>query len=205
MTTSTVSLQTRKNWWIDAALFSVASIAVVSGIYFLIIPSGGYQGGRNPAYNVRFLFTRSTWDDLHTWGGVAMIVIALIHLVLHWRWVKSMAVRSFNELFHGTKKMNRNGRINLLINLLIGMSFLATSLSGIYFLAFPGGHNVVSPAILLSRSTWDLVHTWSGVILILAAILHFAIHWKWVSKVSGRVLLAGVRDRRILPTPVSNS
>ncbi len=98
MATQTISKQTQKNWWIDAALFTSAIAAALSGIYFLFLPSGGYQGGRNPFYNVTILFSRSTWDDLHTWGGVAMIAAAIIHLAIHWPWVVSMARRTWKGL-----------------------------------------------------------------------------------------------------------
>jgi hypothetical protein len=53
MSKQLVSKQTQKNWWIDAALFSSAVVAALSGIYFLYLPSGGFQGGRNPLYNDR--------------------------------------------------------------------------------------------------------------------------------------------------------
>ena len=69
MSTQTVSKQTQKNWWVDAALLFSAVAAALSGIYFLFLPSG-YQGGRNPLYNIQILFSRQTWDDLHTWTGV---------------------------------------------------------------------------------------------------------------------------------------
>ena len=64
-----ISMQTRKNWLIDAAVFLGGIVAALSGIYFLFLPSGGYQGGRNPMYGITIFFQRHTWDDLHTWGG----------------------------------------------------------------------------------------------------------------------------------------
>ena len=27
------------------------------------------KGGKNPLYGITILFSRSTWDDLHLWGG----------------------------------------------------------------------------------------------------------------------------------------
>ena len=76
-----ISAQNRNNWLLDATLFLGGVLAALSGIYFLFVPSGGYQGGRNPTYGVTVLFDRHTWDDLHTWGGVAMIAAAVVHLV----------------------------------------------------------------------------------------------------------------------------
>ena len=79
----TMSLQTRTNWLIDAAVFLSSVLAAITGIYFLFLPVGGYQGGRNPMYGIIFLFDRHTWDDLHTWTGIAMIAAAVIHLAFH--------------------------------------------------------------------------------------------------------------------------
>jgi hypothetical protein len=29
-----------------------------------------------------------------------------------------------------------------------------------------------------------LIHTWSGVVVSVAAVVHFAIHWRWVKNVT---------------------
>jgi hypothetical protein len=184
----TVSTQTRNNWLIDAVLFIGALVASVSGIYFLFLPVGGYQGGRNPMYGVKVLFERSTWDDLHTWGGIVMIAAAAIHIIIHWDWIVRMTKRIVKELIGRNKNINNCGRFNAGIVAIIGMSFLVTSVSAIYLLFFPGGaHGVPDPMFLFTRTTWDLIHTWSAILLIIAAIVHFVIHWKWVTKVTGKV------------------
>jgi hypothetical protein len=188
MAAQQVSKQTQKNWWVDAALFSSAIIAALSGIYFLFFPSGGFQGGRNPLYNVQVLFSRQTWDDLHTWGGVAMIVAATIHLAIHWQWVVGMLRRTWKEWTGQCGCMNAHGRWNLILNAIVALSFVLTALSGVYFLFVPGGRWSADPMILFTRATWDFVHTWASVTLISAAILHFAIHWKWVTKVTRKMV-----------------
>ena len=71
-----LSAKTKKNWAIDAVLALGGLLAALSGIYFLFLTSGGYQGGRNPMYGITILFERHTWEELHTWSGVAMIVVA---------------------------------------------------------------------------------------------------------------------------------
>lgn len=187
MITKTVSKQTQKNWWIDATLLSSGLVAALSGIYFLFLPVGGYQGGRNPWYNVQIIFNRDTWDDLHTWGGVIMISIAIIHLASHWSWVVNMTRRVWNELIGKCGCMNSRGRWNLFLNFVVAISFLLAAISGIYFLLFPGGRGAIDPMILFSRLTWDLIHTWAGVVLIAAAMIHFAIHWKWITKVTAKI------------------
>ncbi len=175
---------TQRNWWIDAVLVSSALIAALSGLYFLYFPSGGYQGGRNPYYNIQFLFSRHTWGDLHMWGGVVMIAIAVIHLILHWSWVVNMTRRMVKDLTGVNGKMNWRGRLNLLLNVVVGLSFLVTAISGVYFLFVPGGRGAVDPMFLFSRITWDLIHTWAGVTLIATGVIHFSIHWRWVVNVA---------------------
>ena len=68
-----MSMPTRLNWLIDAVVVVGGILAGLSGIYFLYLPSGGYQGGRNPMYGVTILFGRHTWEDVHLWGGVLMM------------------------------------------------------------------------------------------------------------------------------------
>jgi hypothetical protein len=46
---------------------------------------------------------------------------------------------------------------------------------------------------LFSRLIWDVIHTWSGVAMIAAAALHFAIHWKWAVKVTRKMAAAAVQ------------
>ncbi|HBY08654.1 MAG TPA: hypothetical protein DEH22_13045 [Chloroflexi bacterium] len=199
---NSIAPQTRNNWLIDAVLFLGAIIASLTGIYFLFLPVGGYQGGRNPLYGVTIFFERHTWEDLHLWFGLLMIVAALVHIVIHWNWIVSMARRVWGELTQGQNRFNRRSRYNLLINAAIGLSFIITALSGLYLFFVPGGsHGVVDPVILFTRTTWDLIHTWAGILMIAAAVIHFSIHWRWVVKVSGKMVKASLPDFDAQSTP----
>ncbi len=184
----TVSKQTRNNWLIDAAVFIGALVAAITGIYFLFLPSGGYQGGRNPMYGVTILFSRSTWDDLHTWFGVLMIAAVGVHFTIHWNWVKGMAKRMAKSAVGKGARMNRHGYFNVAVDVTVAFSFLLAAISGVYFMFVPGSGRAADPLFMFTRTTWDLIHTWSGVALIAAAIIHFAIHWNWVTKVTAKVL-----------------
>ena len=77
------------------------------------------------------------------------------------------------------------GRFNVALDALVGVSFLVAAVSGVYFMFAPGGHRAVS-GFIFSHATWDLVHTWSGVVMAVAAAIHFAIHWRWVTHVTKR-------------------
>jgi hypothetical protein len=186
-----VSRQTRNNWWVDLFLLSSAIISALSGIYFLFLPTGGYKGGANPFYNIQILFTRTTWEDLHAWAGVVMIVVAALHIPLHWFWFVNIAKRITKEIKGTSDKMSTRGTFNLYVNLTVALSFLVTALTGLYFFLIPGashGSGQADPMWLFNRTTWDLIHTWAFVILISAATLHFAIHWKWVTKVTAKIV-----------------
>lgn len=204
-----MSTQTRKNWLIDAVLFVAALVAALSGIYFLFVPSGGYQGGRNPLYELTILFSRHGWDDLHTWSGVLMIAAVAIHLAIpsHLKWIKMTGKRIVNAVRSRDVTIPRSVKINIITNIVIAFSFLLTAVSGIYFLlapagGFQGGSNSDwDPGFLLNRTTWDLIHTWSGVILVVAAVIHFAIHWRWVENITKRFFLSlwGRNERQRAP------
>jgi preprotein translocase subunit SecY len=206
MTMQCVSKQTQKQWWINTVLFTSAVLAALSGVYFLYLPMGGFQGGRNPMYNVQILFTRQIWDDLHTWGGVVMIVVAVIHFVFHWSWVVSMARRAWNELSGKGSSMNSRGRWNLILNTIVAVSFVLSAISGIYFLFVSSGRRLADPMILFNRTTWDLIHTYAGITLIATAVVHFVIHWKWVTKVTGKMVKKAFPSRPVSqPVTVTNS
>ncbi len=193
-----ISGKTRANWLIDAAVAVGGLLAGLSGVYFLYLPSGGYRGGRNPAYGIQILFERHTWSDLHTWTGVLMIAAVAVHFAIHWDWVTRMARRMWSALRSGETNLSRGGRFNLALDALVAVSFLLCALSGIYFLLAPassGAGHSQQVGLLFSRTTWDMIHTWSGVILIGTAVVHFAIHWRWVKNVTTKFFLSLLPDR----------
>ena len=204
MRNSRVSNQTRNNWFIVLVLTVSGLLITFSTFYFLFLPSGGYQGGRNPAYGIVIIFTRTTWDLIHTWAGVVIIAIAAIHIPLHWSWIVRMTKYIFTILIGQCKGMNALGKFNLLVNGLIGVSGVIATLSSLYFLFFPGSQNN-SSSLIFTRSVWDVIHTWSGVIMIAAAILHFAIHWRWVFKVAGKLVGEPPQSKKDLAQQISSS
>jgi fucose 4-O-acetylase-like acetyltransferase len=87
--------QARLNFSLNSLLFAAFLLVNLSGLLtWLVLPSGGYRGGRNPLFNVTWLgLTRHEWNDLHLWAGLAMMIIITIHLALHWRWLSCAARR----------------------------------------------------------------------------------------------------------------
>ena len=183
---STLTPKLRQNWWLDAALGISAIMAILSSIYFLIYPNTGYQGGRNPYYNATLIFSKTTWDLLHTWTGALVILVALLHVIIHWTWIKGTIVRTWQVI---TKKQSGFGlrlTYNILLDITIAISFLICSLSGIYFMLNPSsGQTAVT--YLFDKTTWDMIHTWSGVTFAMTALMHIVLHWKWITNITGKM------------------
>jgi hypothetical protein len=87
--------QARVNFALNSLLFTAFFLAGLSGlVVWLVLPSGGYRGGRNPFYNATLLgLTRHGWNDVHLWTGLAMMVVLAVHLALHWGWLTCIARR----------------------------------------------------------------------------------------------------------------
>jgi hypothetical protein len=180
-----------------AAVFILATsglLTVLTAIYFLVLPSGGYQAGRNEHYGQTFLFGRDVWVDIHTWAGIIMIAISLIHIALHWSWVAEMARRTWAVMRGKRKSFNRKIWARVGIVSAVGLVFLWVAASGIYFFVVPGGHGTGQTAVFVfSRSTWDLIHTWTGIVMIIAGVAHLVMRWKWVARVTPNVVRTTLR------------
>jgi hypothetical protein len=139
-----------------------------------------------------------------------MILIALLHIPLHWNWFVSMFKRILKEIKGTAEKMNSKGRFNLYVNLTLALSGLIVGLTGLYFFFIPGashGSGLPDPMWLFNRTVWDLIHTWAFVVMLAAAILHFAIHWKWVTKVTTKIVnrflrISQTRSNGSTPNPI---
>jgi hypothetical protein len=185
--------------WATAALLTLSALIVsISGIYFLFAPSGGFQGGRNPAYEAVYLFSRETWVDIHMWSGVAMIAVVLLHVALHWNWVAEMARRTAAIVRGRRKGFSFHVWKRVIIVAVIGIVFVGAAASGLYFLFSSGGHARLSlgGGFLISRQSWDLVHLWTGVLLIVSSVVHLVMRWKWMARVTPAVGRALVNRRQ---------
>lgn len=184
---SLMTQKLRQNWWIDTLLGFGALVAVLSSLYFLAFPVSGYQGGRNPYYDLVVIFSRHTWDIIHTWSGVVMILAAVLHIAIHWDWITKTASRTWQVVIGKRKPFGSRLTYNIFLDTTVAVCFVICAISGIYFLFFTGSQ-AETPVFIFNKATWDLIHTWSGVIMTIAAILHFVLHWKWVTNITAKML-----------------
>jgi hypothetical protein len=189
-----LSRRTLTQWLLACLLVLSGLMTTLTGIYLLFFPSGGYQGGRNPHYGEAFLFSSGTWIGIHTWAGIVMVVVAVAHIALHRRWLAEMAKRSIDVARGRRRSFNRKTWTRIGVVAAVGLPFLAVAVSGIYSFAVPGGHG--SGAVvqfLVSRSVWKQVHTWTGVAMIVAAVVHLSMRWTWLVKVAPGAARTAVR------------
>jgi cytochrome b subunit of formate dehydrogenase len=80
-------------------------VEAVSGyILWFALPSGGGKKGLELTY---WGFTRHTWIDIHDWAAVALTVVVVIHLLIHWKWVIRMTRQvyaNFIQVYRDMKK-----------------------------------------------------------------------------------------------------
>ena len=90
-------------YWVLAVIMGLLGLAeAVSGfVLWLALPGGGGGGGRGPGGGLGDLtfwgLSRHTWIDLHDWVAVALVVLVVIHVALHWKWLVRMARSLFKE------------------------------------------------------------------------------------------------------------
>jgi len=87
------------NYWIDLVIAVGFVLSALSGLVLFFTPaSGGYQGGRNPAYAEHILlFSKHQWGVFHDWSSITMIAGVFLHLVFHWKWIVCMTKKIFTR------------------------------------------------------------------------------------------------------------
>lgn len=85
------------NFIVDLAAFLDLLVLAFTGfIMRYILPPGtgghgrGFLGGREPGEIKEFWsMTRHEWGGIHFYLAVLFAVLMIIHIILHWSWIKS--------------------------------------------------------------------------------------------------------------------
>ncbi len=111
--------RTTLNFVIDFISFiSLFSLACTGFIIKYVLPPGsggghgqGFRGGRGPA-EIKSLWsmTRHEWGDIHFYLSVVFIALVLVHLVLHWTWIKNY-IKSLFGIKRSGKKIENCGNL----------------------------------------------------------------------------------------------
>ena len=87
-------------------------------------------------------------------------------------------------------------RANYWVDVVIGIAFAASAISGLVFL-LPGEPS--SSVLGISYQAWNGLHIWSSLFMIAGVGAHLALHWKWIVSMTKQVL--ATKDRRPVEGP----
>jgi cytochrome b561 len=83
-----------KNWLKHYILFVIllllGFIQVISGFLLWLVIPGGHRGFGIGQVTGDLLWSRYTWIEIHDWTAVALVVVVIIHIILHWKWIVYM-------------------------------------------------------------------------------------------------------------------
>ena len=78
--------KTTRNYLLDAVMGLLGILLAISSFLLWVVFPRGYYA------------TRALWVDIHKWGGLALSVLAVIHLTLHWKWLVQMTHRQLERI-----------------------------------------------------------------------------------------------------------
>jgi len=113
---------------------------------------------------------RLTGVPVHEWLGLAFLLLAITHLVIHGRWVESRAPK----LLRGGSV---RGRSSVLLNLLLGIAMAVAITSG-FFMSKVLLPNQLTPA---AYGSWHRLHEQSSNLSLLLIGLHVALNWDLIA------------------------
>jgi hypothetical protein len=146
--------KTRKNWWIDLLLLALFWIS---------------------------FFPDLTGLKVHEWLGAAAVGLALVHLIVHWKWVEAVTLRFFSQTAS-------QARIFYLTDLGVMLGFMMILLTGLListWLDLP----------LYDLAAWTYVHLMASVFTLLLVVAKLVLHWRWIAVAARRYLLEPVFAR----------
>ena len=135
---------------------------------------------------------RLTGVPIHEWAATALLVVFVVHLVIHWRWVETRIAM--------LRTGPRRTRVNVLLNLTLFVAMGAALVSGFVIskAMFP---NTLAPSDYLR---WHSLHDGASMLAMVAVGLHLALNWDLVA---GGLRRAGRRirgsSRTFVPAPRS--
>ncbi len=87
--------------------------------------------------------------------------------------------------------MNKANR-NFYVDTAIGLAFLITGISALVFLIPTGWIDFTistTPTVLgINFGTWQSLHKWAGIVMMLGVALHQLLHWKWITAMTKKIL-----------------
>jgi hypothetical protein len=94
-----------QNYLLVAFLALASMLEGLSGfVLWFALPhglgGGGGQGWRAATRVVETFWglNRTMWTDIHDWAAVALVVIAVAHIMMHWKWIVRMTQQVYRQV-----------------------------------------------------------------------------------------------------------
>jgi hypothetical protein len=93
------------NFILDLVSFlNLLGLIFTGSIMRYVLPPGtgglgrALHGGQGRGINIKELWsmTRHEWGSIHFYLAVIFVVLMIIHIILHWKWIKSYVKSVFN-------------------------------------------------------------------------------------------------------------
>jgi hypothetical protein len=132
------------------------------------------------------------WTGLaiHEWLSVALIPVALVHLVANGDWVQRVVTSALEKLRQATI-------LDFAVDAVLFVATITVMLSGLMV-----SRVVLAPFGLVALPLWHTVHSLSAQAVIGLATLHGVLHWRWFAA-SMRGLQASPRGGAAQRTPLA--
>jgi hypothetical protein len=164
--------KTKHNLWLDVIIFVALLITTITGLFlWLVIPH---------KLDIVFLgFSRSMWAAAHIHSGVVGLAGIVMHIVWHWDWLKALRGRPLSG-------MPEKLRANRVVDRIMWITFIATNVFGAIAWALPFGDDIYIVSVP------NRLHIVFGVAWAIIAIVHLALHWKWIAYTTRRYKALGL-------------
>jgi hypothetical protein len=107
---------------------------------------------------------------IHEWLGISIGFAAIVHILLHWKWITCITRKFFAKMASGQ-------RLKFVLNLLIFISFSTIIFAGLMM----SRSALPSLGIKIAETHfWRWLHFTSVDITIWLVAFHIALNWKWI-------------------------
>lgn len=126
-----------------------------------------------------------TGNMIHEWLGVALAVVLIAHILLHWTWIVSVGARYLKNLWHVS-------RFQFFVDILIFVAFVVLVTTGL----------MMSKTVLVAMGiqvgntgrSVKMIHSTASNIAVMLTGLHLALHWKWLVSTVKAHLVSPITD-----------
>jgi Domain of unknown function (DUF4405) len=130
-------------------------------------------------FGALFIAYNPAWTRIaiHEWLSVIVIVPVLFHVIINWDQTLRILSR-FTEMVRATP------RINIVVDAVLFVAAVTVMLSGLLisqYVARAVGLTITPTAL------WVTTHRWSADATMLLLLVHFALHWRWIARVAGKL------------------